>query len=310
MKKNIGIVGYGNVGKEVEKILHNHHEYNLIAIFSRRNNITSEFNTKIDNLNNAQNYKNKIDIMIMCGGSLKDITWQSPLMLEHFDIIDAYDVHSKLTEYKINLQKVAKKYNHTAIFAAGWDPGFLSIIRALCDAFIEDANCQTFWGKGVSQGHSEVLKNIAGVKSAIQYTIPNQELIKNFKKDYDFKVLQNQKHVRECYVCLADNASKEKVEKEIKLTENYFKDQTVKLHFVSDEVIQKLKLKPSHAGLVLATGKNKEQQVKFTVSMKNNPKFTAQILVAYLKCFKKLAYNVYSVLDIPVGYLCNNHNDL
>ena len=310
MKTKIGIVGYGNLGKEVERLVLENEQLELIAIFSRIEGIKSEFGTLIDKYINYTNYINKIDVMLMCGSSQSDLPWQSPQLLEHFDIVDSYDVHSKINEHKINLQKVSEKSFKKAIYSCGWDPGLFSVIRVLNNAMLKNPKVYTFWGKGVSQGHSVALRQIEGVEDAIQYTIPNSEQIQKSRTDYNFEPDKNTMHIRECFVAIKQGYDKKHVEQQILNTENYFKGQNVKIHFVKKQLIEKLKKRMYHAGHILGTGKDKTAQMRFYVKMKNNPEFTANIMISYINAIKCLPTGVYSVLDIAPKYLIKNSQDL
>lgn len=311
MKTKIGIVGYGNLGKEVEKqLLEKPKEFDIVAIFSKRENIKSDYGTKIEKYDNYINYIDKIDIMLMCGSSQKDIEWQSPQMLEHFDIIDTYDIHSKISQHKTNLQSVCEKSLKKAIYSCGWDPGLFSIIRVLNTALLKNAKVYTFWGKGVSQGHSDALRQIEGVEDAIQYTIPNSEQIQKARTDYDYQPIVNDMHIRECFVAIKPGYEKQQIQNKILNTENYFKGQNVKIHFVKKQLIEKFKKRMYHAGHILGMGKDKSAQMRFYIKMKNNPEFTASIMICYIRAIKNLQPGVYSVLDIAPKLLIENCSEL
>ena len=303
MRTKVGIVGYGNLGKEVEKLLQNKNDIELVAIFTRRENIESEIGTKIEKLENADNYINKIDIMLMCGGSINDLDWQSVKMLQNFNIIDTFDVHAKIETHKKSLEQVAKKSGKTAIYSCGWDPGLFSVIRVLENAFLQSPKVYTFWGKGVSQGHSKALREIEGVEDAIQYTIPNANQIQQIRTNYDYNLQENDMHIRECYVALKPGYNKQDIEQKILNTSHYFKNQQVKIHFVKKQLIDKFKKRMYHAGQIIGTSKNKTAQMRFYIKMKSNPEFTANIMITYINALQKLPSGVYSVLDIPPKFL-------
>lgn len=310
MKTKIGIVGYGNLGKQLERLVLENKQFELVAIFSRREGIKSEFGTLIDKYNNYINYINKIDVMLMCGSSQSDLVWQSPQLLEYFDIVDSYDVHSKINQHKTNLQKISEKSFKKAIYSCGWDPGLFSIIRVLNNAMLKNPKVYTFWGKGVSQGHSVALRQIEGVEDAIQYTIPNAEQIQKARTDYNFELANNTMHTRECFVAVKQGYRKQDIEQKILNTENYFKGQNVKIHFVKKQLIEKLKKRMYHGGQIFGMGKDKTAQMRFYVKMKNNPQFTASIMLSYANAIKSLPTGVYSVLDIAPKYLLKNSQDL
>lgn len=309
MKLNIGIVGYGNLGKQAEKILiESNHQ--LVAIFSRRENIKSEFGTKIEKYENAKNYKDKIDVMLMCGGSKNDIMKQSVEMLNHFNIIDSFDTHDKIQQHKQNLEAASNTSGKTAIYSCGWDPGLFSLIRIFENAFLDQPKVYTFWGKGVSQGHSDALRQIDGVEDAIQYTIPASKHIQKIRTDYDFVPQKNEMHIRECFVAVKNGADKKQIEHQIKNMENYFKDQEVQIHFVKKELIEKLKKRMYHAGQIIGSGKDMSAQIRFYVKMKSNPNFTANIMIRYINAIVSLPCGVYSVADIAPKYLLETYEKL
>ena len=310
MKTKIGIVGYGNLGKQVERQVIESRDCKLVAIFSRREDAKSQFGSKIEKYENYINYINKIDIMLMCGSSQKDLQWQSPQMLEHFDIIDTFDIHSKINTHKTNLENVSKKSGKTAIYSCGWDPGLFSIIRVLNNAMLKNPKVYTFWGKGVSQGHSVALRQVEGVEDAIEYTIPNAEQIQKARTDYNFELINNTMHTRECFVAVKQGYQKQDIEQKILNTENYFKGQNVKIHFVKKQLIEKLKKRMYHAGQILGMGKDKNAQMRFYVKMKSNPQFTANIMIAYINALQNLPAGVYSVLDVAPKYLLKNSQEL
>lgn len=305
MKINIGIVGYGNLGKAVEQNVLSNKNFNLIAIFSRRN-VTSKFNTKIEHYENIFDYKNKIDVMILCGGSKCDLEWQTAEIINHFDIINSFDTHKKIaSEYK-KLNIVAKKTKHRGIICCGWDPGIFSIARGLFSA-ISNNHSYTFWGKGVSLGHSEALRQIKNVDDGIQFTVPNKDAITKAKKG----TLESDTplHFRECFVS-ANKTFHKQIEQDIKNIPNYFKGQPTSVNFVSQEKLLKLKSNMSHKGFVINSFKTlngKKCKMEFSVSMQSNPEFTASILVAYINAVINLKNHnlvgTFTNLDIPISFL-------
>ncbi len=305
MKINIGIVGYGNLGKSVEQSLISSQNFNLVAIFSRRL-IKSKFNTKIEFYDNFLEYKEKIDIMLLCGGSKSDLEFQTPEILQHFDCINTFDTHAKIESEYTKLNLLAKKYKHRLIMCAGWDPGIFSVIRALFYA-ISHTKPHTFWGKGISLGHSDAIRKVKNVEDAVQFTIPNEIALKKVKKgDYDDTL---QKHLRECYVT-CNILNQKQIEEDIKNIPNYFKGQPTSVHFVPHEKLLKLKSNLKHKGLVLTYFKTKNNtncKMDFSISMESNPDFTASIMIAYATSVTRLKeqnqYGAYTCLDLPVSYL-------
>lgn len=299
-----GICGYGNLGKAVERLLKKNNEQ-IIGIFSRRNNLESVYGTKIFDYEKAKDFSNDINVLFMCGGSQEDLLWQTPQMCKHFNVIDTFDTHAKIETHKQNLEKVAKESGHVAIYSCGWDPGIFSLIRGLSKS-IFTTTPQTFWGKGVSQGHSEALRNIKGIADAIQFTVPNQKILQQMKSNPTFCPQTTQTHERHCFITLDNTRDLKEIENEIKQTENYFKGQKVFVNVCSQEELNKLKQKMSHRGIIFAG--DKDSSLEFSVKMENNPDFTAKIMYAYSNAIPKLSSGAYNVLDIPAKYLEKNNN--
>ncbi len=299
-----GICGYGNLGKAVEKVVKTNQDQ-IVGIFSRRKDVKSELGTQVFDYQDAKNFVGKIDVMVMCGGSQEDLLWQSPQMCKYFNIIDTFDTHASIQSHRQALDKVAKESGHVAIYSCGWDPGLFSMIRGLSNGVFKTAP-KTFWGKGVSQGHSEALRNIPGILDAIQFTVPNSEAIKKCQSDPLAEIDGKSMHERHCFVALDGTRNFEDIQKQIKETENYFKGQKVIVNVCSPEEIQDLKKKMFHQGVVFAG--DKDSSLEFSVKMQNNPLFTAKILYAYSNAIKKLESGAYNPTDIPVKYLEKNDN--
>ena len=303
MKKRIGIIGYGNLGHAVEKELYTNNKYNLVAIFSKRD-VKSFYSTPVKRYEEISNFIDKIDVMIMCGGSKSDLMWQSPEALKNFDIIDTFDTHALIPKHATTLNTVATTNKHRAIYSCGWDPGLFSLYKLL-DSAILHGKTNVFWGKGVSQGHSDALRKIEGVQDAIQYTVPDPKIVK-LSENKNFDIDNNQKHLRVCYVAISPTANLTKIEKEIRNMPYYFKGQRVEIHFVHQKDITKLKQKMYHAGKVISIDEN--NIIKHEVKMSNNPEFTAKIVIAYIDTLEKLGFGAYSILDIPPKYLSINYS--
>lgn len=304
MKINIGIVGYGNLGKAIEKSVLTNQNFNLVAIFSRRL-IKSKFGTKIEPYDEILTYKNKISIMILCGNSKSDIEEHSTKLIEYFDIINSFDEHKKIESYYKNLNLLAKKNNHRAIICCGWDPGLFSVIRTLFLA-ISNEKPITVWGKGISMGHSAVIRTVPYVDDGISITVPNDIAIKNIRNN---KYNNEPLHKRICYVAAETNRQKY-IEKKIKNIQNYFKNQPTTVNFVSNLTVMKLKQNMSHKGRVFSCFKTKNQTVakmEFSATMKSNPDFTAEIIIAYIMAVINLKNNkccgAFLPIDIPAAYL-------
>lgn len=305
MKINIGIVGYGNLGKAVEQTVLADPNLNLVAIFSRRL-IKSKYNTKIESYDKFLEYKQKIEIMFLCGSSKSDLEIQTPEISKHFDTINSFDTHAKIAyEYK-KLNTLAKNVNHRIIMCCGWDPGLFSIMRGLFLA-ISKKNSFTFWGKGVSMGHSDAVRRVENVDDGIQFTLPILEAIKKARAG---KLEQNEAmHERECFV-VADKKHHNKIEKQIKNIPNYFKGQPTRVNFVSAEKIFKLKTNMRHKGFIInkfKTVSGSNCKLEFSASMESNPSFTASIMVTYINAIINLKEHklsgAFTSLDIPVNFL-------
>lgn len=306
MKIKVGIVGYGNLGKAVEEELLRNPKYKLVAIFSRRT-VKSHRNTLVEPFDNYILYKNKIDIMLLCGSSKDDILSQAPMFAQYFDTINTFDTHAKIQHLTQTLNNVCKKSNTRAISCCGWDPGLFSVIRGLLFAISKEKPI-TFWGKGISMGHSDALRSIDGVIDAVEFTIPLAEAKKNAMLGKHIN--DTHLHLRDCYVYT--DKDQNKIAEQIKNIPNYFKGEQTRISFVSGLNLIKLKKNLSHKGYIVSnflTGKHKNK-ISFSVSMQSNPLFTARILVTYISAITKLKENnasgSFTPLDIPVSFLFSN----
>ena len=302
---NIGIIGYGNLGKALEQVILAKNDYKLIAIFSRRE-VKSRFNTKIESYENISLYKGKIDVMLLCGGSSNDIEGQTRNTLLNFDCINSFDNHKKITSELKELDSLAKDSNHRLIMSCGWDPGMFSNIRANLYA-ISGTNPYVFWGKGISMGHSEAIRKIINVKDAVQFTIPNEDAVKLAKQSRltGCEAL----HTRECFV-VADKEYRDKIEKQIKQIPNYFKGQPTSVNFITQEKLFKLRSKMSHQGEIISKFKTihgSNCYVDFKLKMDSNPNLTATIMASYINAIINLKSEnksgAFTPLDIPTIYL-------
>ena len=302
MKIKVGIVGYGNLGKSVEKTLLSNSNIELVAIFSRR--LTkSIFNTKVEPYENYIQYKNKIDVMFLCGGSKNDIELQAPEIAKYFDTINSFDTHSKILKLKNILNKITVSSSHRAIIACGWDPGLFSTFRLMSYA-ISKSEPITFWGKGISMGHSDAIRQIDGVIDGIEFTIPNSDAVKLAKAG---KLDSNtKKHTRKCYV-VAKKIDEPRIEYEIRNIPNYFAGEIVDIEFVSQIELLKLKSKLLHTGEVLCNFKTfsgSKNLMSLKVQIQSNPDFTASIMVAYLNAITNLRQKkmtgAYLPFEIPI----------
>lgn len=308
----IGINGYGNLGRGVEKAILKNPDMTLIGIFSRRGKLgmTSDLGHSIINLNEIENYKDKIDVMIMCGGSATDLPVQGPEMAKLFNTVDSFDTHAKIPEYFEKMDEVSKTYKHLNLISCGWDPGLFSLARTLFSSILPDGKDYTFWGRGVSQGHSDAIRRIKGVIDARQYTIPNEEAIKLARSKDRPELTTRQKHERECFVVVEDGANKESIEKQIKEMPNYFADYNTTVHFISKEELEENHSGLPHGGFVIRNGNTSEnttQIAELKLSLDSNPEFTSSILVSYARAIYRMAnagqIGTISVLDVPFSAL-------
>ena len=314
MKIRIGVLGYGNLGKGVELAMQNNDDMDLVAIFTRRDpkSIESLKGTKVVSVNEIADYKDKIDVLIICGGSATDLPVQTPEYAKMFNVIDSFDTHAKIFEHFNNVDKSATETNHVALISCGWDPGAFSLNRLMAENFLPVGNTYTFWGTGVSQGHSDAIRRINGVKNAIQYTIPVEEAMKRVRNGENPDLTTREKHTRECYVVLEDGVDPEKVEQEIKTMPNYFDEYDTTVHFISEEELKKNHSKMPHGGFVIRSGKtglNNEtnQIIEYSLKLESNPEFTSSILVSYARAIYRLAekkeYGCKTVFDIAPALL-------
>ncbi len=305
MKINVGIVGYGNLGKSAEKSILANKKLNLVAIFSRRL-VRSTYCTKVEAYENFKDYIGKIDVMLLCGGSKSDLEIQTPEMAKYFDVINTFDTHKKIPTEFDKLNKIAKNSGHRVIMSCGWDPGIFSVMRAMFMA-IGKNDSTTFWGKGISMGHSDAIRRVNGVKDAVQFTVPNPDAIKLAKAG---KLPDDMpRHFRECYV-VCDQKDQARIECEIKDIPNYFSGQPTTVNFVSPEQLMKLKSKMLHRGEVISsfkTAQGTKCKMNFSLYMDSNPDFTASVMISYINAVINLKENnqtgAFTNLDIPTSYL-------
>ena len=303
MKIRAGIIGYGNLGKAVEEELLKNKRFKLVAIFSRRT-ITSKYNTLVEPYADFVHYKGKIDIMFMCGGSANDIEQQMPDVAKYFNLINSFDTHSKLAKLVAEIDKINKNYKTVSLTACGWDPGLFSIIRSLCFG-VSTSKPITFWGKGISMGHSDAIRRVRGVDDAVQFTVPNKQAIIMAEKG----LLDSETalHNRQCFV-VAEPKFHSKIEDEIKNMPNYFKGQPTNVSFISQIKLLKLKKNMAHKGCIVCAfklSKNKKAALKFSAKMSSNPMFTAKIMlrfaVSVMNYFKDNKFGAYLPIDISIS---------
>lgn len=310
----LGILGYGNLGKGVELAVKQNKDVELVAVFTRRDpkSLKINSNAKIVHVSELENYKSKIDVLILCGGSATDLPVQTPECAKIFNVIDSFDTHAKIPEHFANVDKSAKESGKIGIISVGWDPGMFSLNRLYANSILPDGSDYTFWGKGVSQGHSDAIRRIEGVKDAKQYTVPVEKALESVKNCENPVLSTGEKHTRECYVVLEDGADPIRVENEIKTMPNYFADYETTVHFISEEELKKNHSKINHGGFVFRTGKtgvNGENNhvIEYNLKLDSNPEFTSSILVAYARAAYRMNKEGQSgcktVFDIPPAYL-------
>lgn len=304
----VAIYGYGNLGRGVECAVKNAKDMEMVGVFTRRNPETVKtHNTPVYNANDILKFKNDIDVLIICGGSATDLPTMTPALAENFSVIDSFDTHAKIPEHFDNVDKVAKANKTTALISAGWDPGMFSIARVYSNAILPNGNDYTFWGRGVSQGHSDAIRRIDGVIDARQYTVPVPEALTSVRNGENPTLTVRQKHTRECYVVADDTADKSLIETQIKTMPNYFADYDTTVTFISQEEMNKNHSGIPHGGSVIrtgATGYNNENKhvIEYSLKLDSNPEFTASVLVAYARAVYKLNkkgdYGCKTVLDV------------
>lgn len=309
-KIKVGVIGYGNLGKGVLKAIKQNSDMELKAVFTRREGLSIEGGMEAIHISKIVDYKDKIDVMILCGGSATDLPEQGPMIAEMFNTVDSFDTHAKIPEYFEKVDKVARASGNLSIISVGWDPGLFSLNRLIGQSILPNGKDYTFWGKGVSQGHSDAIRRIEGVKDGKQYTIPKEEALSKVRTGENPELTTREKHLRVCYVVLEENADKERIENEIKNMPNYFSDYDTEVNFISEDELKKNHSGMPHGGFVIRTGEtgdgNKEK-IEFSLSLDSNPEFTSSVLVAYARAISKMAKEgkkgALTVFDVPFGYL-------
>ena len=308
----IGVCGYGNLGKAVEKEIIKSNDMELVAIFTRRNpeSLKISSNTKVCSLSNIQEWKDKIDVMIMCGGSSTDLPEQVPEMAKLFNTVDSFDTHAKIPEFYNLVDKISKENNHVSTISVGWDPGMFSVMRLYANSILPNGSTYTFWGKGVSQGHSDAIRRIDGVKDARQYTIPVEEAVERVRSGETPTFTTREKHIRECFVVTEDGADKERIEKEIKTMPNYFDEYNTTVHFISEEELRRDHSSLPHGGFVIhsgETGNRNKHVIEYSLKLDSNPEFTGSVLIAVARATYRMheegMRGAKTIFDIPPIYL-------
>ena len=315
MTIRIGILGYGNLGKGVECAIKHNPDMELKAVFTRRDPSTLSILTegaKVYSVNDAPAMKDEIDVLIICGGSATDLPKQTPEMAKYFNVIDSFGTHARIPEHFEAVDKAAKESGHIGLISVGWDPGMFSLNRLYANAILPGGKDYTFWGKGVSQGHSDAIRRIAGVKDARQYTIPVESALEAVRSGSEPELTTRQKHTRECFVVAEEGADLKKIEEEIVTMPNYFADYDTTVHFISEEELLRDHAGIPHGGFVIRTGKtgwNNENShvIEYSLKLDSNPEFTSSVLAAYARAAYRLRKEgqtgCKTVFDIAPAYL-------
>ena len=315
MSIKIGILGYGNLGRGVECAVKQNDDMELVAVFTRRNpedvKILTETAT-VCNVADVEDWKDKIDVMIICGGSATDLPKQTPVYAKMFNVIDSFDTHARIPEHFANVDAAAKEGGHVGIISVGWDPGMFSLNRLYANAILTNGKDYTFWGKGVSQGHSDAVRRIKGVKDAKQYTIPVEAALEAVRNGENPDLTTRQKHTRECFVVAEEGADLARIENEIKTMPNYFDEYDTTVHFISEEELKRDHSGIPHGGFVIRSGKtgwNDENShvIEYSLKLDSNPEFTSSVIVAYARAAYRMNQEgqkgCKTVFDVAPAYL-------
>lgn len=314
MSIRIGILGYGNLGRGVECAIRQNPDMELVAVFTRRNpeDVTILTETAaVCNIADAADWKDKIDVMILCGGSATDLPVQTPEYAKMFNVVDSFDTHAKIPEHFANVDAAAKKGGHIGIISVGWDPGMFSLNRIYAESILVQGSTYTFWGKGVSQGHSDAIRRIEGVKNGIQYTVPIEAAVDQVRSGSEPELTTRQKHLRECYVVAEEGADKAAIEEAIKTMPNYFDEYDTTVTFITEEELKENHSKMPHGGFVIRTGETgcegNKHVIEYSLKLDSNPEFTGSVLVAYARAAHRLSKKgesgARSVFDIAPAML-------
>ena len=310
----IGIYGYGNLGRGVEAAINQNDDMELVAVFTRRNPdelVIKNQTAKVCNVKDMADWKDKIDVMILCGGSATDLPEQTPECAKYFNVIDSFDTHARIPEYFASVDKAAKEGGNIGIISVGWDPGMFSLNRLYAESILVQGSTYTFWGKGVSQGHSDAIRRIEGVKNAIQYTVPIESAMEQVRSGSEPTLTTREKHLRECYVVAEEGADKAAIEKAIKTMPNYFDEYDTTVNFISEEELKAHHSKMPHGGFVIRTGETgcegNKHVIEYSLKLDSNPEFTGSVLVAYARAAYRLSKKgesgARSVFDIAPAML-------
>ena len=315
MSIRIGIFGYGNLGRGVESAIRQNKDMELAAVFTRRDPKSVRIATEgvaVYQADSVSEHVNDIDVMIICGGSATDLPVQTPELAKYFNVVDSFDTHARIPEHFANVDKTASEYGKVAMISVGWDPGMFSLNRLYASAILPEGKDYTFWGKGVSQGHSDAIRRVEGVLDGKQYTIPVDSALDAVRSGSNPELTTRQKHIRECFVVAEEGADLVRIENEIKNMPNYFADYDTTVHFISAEELKRDHSGIPHGGFVIRSGKtglNSEHNhiIEYSLKLDSNPEFTASVIVAYARAAYRLnkegASGCKTVFDIPPAYL-------
>ncbi len=309
----IAIYGYGNLGKGVEAAVKNSDDASLVGIFTRRPPETLKVltDTPVFSVDDIESFKDKIDVLIICGGSATDLPEMTPALAKSFNLVDSFDTHAKIPSHFKAVDSVAKESGTVALISGGWDPGMFSINRLYQSAILPNGSTYTFWGKGISQGHSDAIRRIDGVLDAKQYTIPIEEALNKVRAGENPTLTTREKHLRECFVVAKDGADKQKIEDEIKQMPNYFADYDTVVHFITKEELERDHSAMPHGGFVIHSGKTglenqNSHVIEYSLKLDSNPEFTASVLLACARAVSKMSKmgdcGCKTVFDVPPAY--------
>ena len=311
----IGIMGYGNLGRGIECAIKQNPDMELAAVFSRRDPSTVKILTegvKVYSVDDAVKMKDEIDVLILCGGSATDLPIQTPEYAKYFNVVDSFDTHARIPEHFANVDAAAKENGNIAVISCGWDPGMFSLNRLYANCILPQGKDYTFWGKGVSQGHSDAIRRVEGVKNGKQYTIPVDSALEKVRNGENPELSTREKHIRECFVVAEEGADKARIEKEIKEMPNYFADYDTIVHFITEEELERDHSGIPHGGFVIRSGKtgwNEENShiIEYSLKLDSNPEFTASVIVACARAAYRMKQEgmtgCKTIFDIAPAYM-------
>ncbi len=315
MSMKVGIIGYGNLGRGVELAVNEAPDMDLKVVFTRRDPsslVIASKDVPVVNISEAESWKDKLDVVILCGGSATDLPLQTPEYAKYFNVVDSFDTHARIPEHFANVDAAAKEGGNAAVISVGWDPGLFSLARIYGNAVLPQGKDYTFWGRGVSQGHSDAIRRIAGVKNAKQYTVPVQKALDAVRSGADPDLSTRDKHERECFVVLEEGADPALIEEEIKTMPNYFADYNTTVHFIGEEEFARDHQGMAHGGFVIRSGRTGAQKennelIEFQLKLDSNPEFTGSVLTAYARAAVRLnaegKSGCLTAFDIAPAYL-------